>query len=405
MAIYENGALKELPIYGSSRLGVYRVQGGSLENDRNKLTLGRREYELGNHLGNVLATVSDVKLPAARVLSFTDYYAFGGAMPGRSGGSYRYGFNGHERDDEVAKGNHTAEFWEYNGPTGRRWNVDPVAKPHESPYAAFANSPVWIIDPNGADSVYYNSVGKVFWQIKAKGPNRFFRDNGKGGMEEFSVSSDRTWWENRPGDVRTVDGIDGGFLFQDGDWQPVGLLAEVTVRPGRGEGMAEDLALGYRAGLRGFGNLWNNHVGGMGLYAGNTVMTPFGIGVNVTFSVVSDGSDTHFCLTANEVWGPLSAAGPSAGVMMMFNKNTEQPFQVSQNYLGWGDGIGLGAKYLGVGYFRGNSHENLRDGNYLDFSQSNFHGIQLGVGGKAASASYSQGYTWSLLNYRNLFNR
>jgi hypothetical protein len=230
--IYENGALKELPLYGSSRLGVYRVQGGSLETDRNKLILGRREYELANHLGrgnafNVLAVVSDVKLPAARVLSFTDYYAFGGAMPGRS--------------DEVAKGNHTAEFWEYNGPTGRRWNVDPVAKPHESPYAAFANSPVWIIDPNGADSVYYNSVGKVFWQIKAKGPNRFFRDNGKGGMEEFSVSSDRTWWENRPGDVRTVDGIDGGFLFQDGDWQPVGLLAEVTVRARRRIGLGEEV--------------------------------------------------------------------------------------------------------------------------------------------------------------------
>jgi hypothetical protein len=75
-AIYENNALKELPIYGSSRLGGYRrravrVQGGSLENDQNKLTLGRREYELANHLGNVLATVSDAKLPAARVLSFT----------------------------------------------------------------------------------------------------------------------------------------------------------------------------------------------------------------------------------------------------------------------------------------------------------------------------------------------
>jgi hypothetical protein len=85
-AIYENGALKELPIYGSSLLGVYKVPAGGLETDRNKLTLGRREYELANHLGNVLATVSDVKLPAARVLSHTDYYAFGSAMPGRSGG-------------------------------------------------------------------------------------------------------------------------------------------------------------------------------------------------------------------------------------------------------------------------------------------------------------------------------
>jgi hypothetical protein len=161
MAIYENNVLKELPIYGSSRLGVYRVQGGSLETDRNKLTLGRREYELANHLGNVLAVVSDAKLPAARVLSHTDYYAFGGAMPGRSGGSpYRHGFNTQERSPELAPDHYTAEFWEYDARIGRRWNLDPVVKPHESGYAAFANSPVWLVDPSGADTLNFKSVAQ-----------------------------------------------------------------------------------------------------------------------------------------------------------------------------------------------------------------------------------------------------
>jgi YD repeat-containing protein len=45
MAIYENGALKELPIYGSSRLGVYRVLNGDLQTDRNKLILVKRARE------------------------------------------------------------------------------------------------------------------------------------------------------------------------------------------------------------------------------------------------------------------------------------------------------------------------------------------------------------------------
>jgi RHS repeat-associated protein len=150
MAIYENNVLKELPIYGSSRLGVYRVQGGSLANDQNKLTLGRREYELANHLGNVLATISDVKLSAAKVLSFTDYYAFGGAMPGRSGETnYRYGFNTQEKSPELAEGHYTAEFWEYDARTGRRWNLDPVTFPNEGGYAVNHNNPIAYNDPKG----------------------------------------------------------------------------------------------------------------------------------------------------------------------------------------------------------------------------------------------------------------
>ena len=72
--------------------------------------------------------------------------------------SYRFGFNGQERDDEVSgEGNsYTAEFWQYDSRLGRRFNVDPVVKVHESPYACFANNPIWIIDPNGADSFFYD---------------------------------------------------------------------------------------------------------------------------------------------------------------------------------------------------------------------------------------------------------
>jgi hypothetical protein len=65
--------------------------------------------------------------------------------------SYRFGFQGQEGDDEVAgSGNsYTAEYWQYDSRLGRRWNLDPIPQIHISDYAAFANSPVVMVDING----------------------------------------------------------------------------------------------------------------------------------------------------------------------------------------------------------------------------------------------------------------
>jgi hypothetical protein len=56
-----------------------------------------------------------------------------------------------EKDDEISgNGNsYTAEFWQYDPRLGRRWNVDPVILPSESPYAAFRNNPILLNDPEG----------------------------------------------------------------------------------------------------------------------------------------------------------------------------------------------------------------------------------------------------------------
>jgi len=137
---------------------------------------GEKSYELSNHLGNVLAVVSDrreagsctdslVDFYYADGKSVSDYYPFGMGMDGRtqSAGGYRWGFNGQEKDDEVAgSGNsYSAEFWQYDSRLGRRWNVDPVVKHHESPYAAFASNPIWFIDPNGADTSFADKQAKI----------------------------------------------------------------------------------------------------------------------------------------------------------------------------------------------------------------------------------------------------
>ncbi|MCH2231750.1 MAG: hypothetical protein MK105_15560 [Crocinitomicaceae bacterium] len=72
--------------------------------------------------------------------------------------TYRYGFQGYEADDEIKgeRNSYTTEFRQYDSRLGRWLSIDPVVKEHESPYAAFANNPIWFVDVNGADSSVYS---------------------------------------------------------------------------------------------------------------------------------------------------------------------------------------------------------------------------------------------------------
>ena len=100
------------------------------------------------------STANYISNYAPEILETHDYYAGGMDMPGRnyqSSTPYRYGMNGQEKDDEIANGIYTAEYWEYDSRLGRRWNTDPVVKDYESPYACFFNNPLVFADPSGAD--------------------------------------------------------------------------------------------------------------------------------------------------------------------------------------------------------------------------------------------------------------
>lgn len=149
---------------------------------------------LANHLGNVLAVVAGDSTWAGTV-SVADYYPFGLPMEGRSwnNSTYRYGFNGKEKVDDIAgSGNHyTAPFWEYSPRIGRRWNVDPIVKSHESPDVTFANNPIWIIDPNGADSMLVNKKSGKILGIKEGGEDFVFMTNKKKESEKAWKKSDQ----------------------------------------------------------------------------------------------------------------------------------------------------------------------------------------------------------------------
>jgi len=173
--------LSELHMYGSSRLGIWSrnvnmdvlpTGGGTVallgSAGIDTFNRGNKFFELSNHLGNVLVTVSDRKLGqspvnnlytsfTADVVSATDYAPGGMLLPGRTyqngSGSYRYGFQKQELSNEINSNTYTAEHWQYDARLVRRWNVDPVIKHYESSYAALGNNPINLIDPNGTDTL------------------------------------------------------------------------------------------------------------------------------------------------------------------------------------------------------------------------------------------------------------
>jgi RHS repeat-associated protein len=158
-------------IYGSSRVGVNKerveLSGTVTVPDTGNFIhhIGKKQYELNNHLGNVLSTISD-KLIAkdwnndntvdsykAEILSATDYTPFGVAMDGRSysSGNSRYGFNGVEKLGEYAGDFYITDFRLVDSRLGRWLSIDPIVKEWESGYAAFSNNPIFLSDPSGLD--------------------------------------------------------------------------------------------------------------------------------------------------------------------------------------------------------------------------------------------------------------
>jgi RHS repeat-associated protein len=198
--------LEESHIYGSSRLGIddresenisstntFAWSGGYDGNGElipaavptqakmaavNVLTpkrkLGLKLYELSNHLGNVLVTVSDRKLLKqlgasssveyymADVRSTSDYSAFGAPLAGRNftsaSGKYRYDFNGKETDTESDLQDYGMRI--YNARLGKFLSVDPITRsyPMLTPYQFASNTPIMAIDLDGLE-MYYAADG------------------------------------------------------------------------------------------------------------------------------------------------------------------------------------------------------------------------------------------------------
>ncbi len=198
--------LDELNIFGSSRIGMLKVNKKlvdlpdidltTINNTiisgpmQSTYTRGTTYFELSNHLGNVLAVVTDRKLAVddggtgvafylPDMVSATDYYPFGFAMEGRgfSSDNYRYGFNGMEKDNELKGSGNSYDFGVrlLDVRLGRWLAVDNEFKEYQSNYLTFSNSPLIIIDPDGNDDYYYDKTTKAYSVIRVEGaPHRFY---------------------------------------------------------------------------------------------------------------------------------------------------------------------------------------------------------------------------------------
>jgi RHS repeat-associated protein len=149
---------------------------------------GRKNYELTNHLGNVMAVVSDkltkysvveagvIPYSLPNMVSATDYDPFGMALEERqwqlSGvEEYSFSFNGKIEDAEILDRGRWQDygFRAYRPDLGRFVSVDPLKGkyPQASTYAFVLNNPVIFIDPDGRRVEFANSESeKAYTELK-----------------------------------------------------------------------------------------------------------------------------------------------------------------------------------------------------------------------------------------------
>jgi RHS repeat-associated protein len=173
-----------------------------------QLEQSSEHYELGNHLGNVLAVVTDNihmadDLTTTAVASASDYYPFGLQMDSRTvnEGDYRYGFNGKEKDQDGEFGNthYDYGFRTYNPAIAKFLSVDPLTSsyPMLTPYQFASNRPIDGIDLDGLEYLKANEAKVTVIQGTA-----FIK------LENFSSIYQNRWWRENP---------DYGFIYGNAD--------------------------------------------------------------------------------------------------------------------------------------------------------------------------------------------
>ena len=161
LAVYEhkhgdsdNGTftLAEQHLYGASRLGMKKRDLALNVANASESTPPATHYELTNHLGNVMAVISDEASTTDEptVVSLTDYYPYGMSMQERTySPDYRFGYTGHEKENDLTDGVYITEYRLLDTRLGRWLSVDPVFHAGSSSYNYCSGNPVAFWDPNG----------------------------------------------------------------------------------------------------------------------------------------------------------------------------------------------------------------------------------------------------------------
>ncbi len=254
-------------IYGSERLGVQNVNIGLLGSQNNSYSqstvphrIGKKGYELSNHLGNVLSVISDKVIPhnngggvvdyfLADIRQAQDYSPFGVTLKGRNlkktglAEEFRFGYNGMEADDEMKdEGNsYTTEFRQLDTRLGKWLSLDPLITkyPNMSPYCTFNNNPIYFSDPTGLEGEPNEGDTKV------EGENQMV----------YTGAGEGLGWKNSK-DVVNFQSSDGKSIFVRGgesnsyNYQKIN---NIVISIGGGYG---DLSIGEGSVQLGVSNTW-----------------------------------------------------------------------------------------------------------------------------------------------------
>jgi len=282
----------ERPIYGSSRIGSYtqQIELAGVQAITNypytqPMSAFLKRYELADHLGNVSTVVTGRLLDGAgagsakqaEVVSAQGYEPGGSLLPGRnySSDAYRFGFGGQLKDNEVygSEGtSYTAEFWQYDSRTGRRWNLDPKPNLSISPYATFALNPILVNDANG-DTIHVTT---------GKGAYMFSLDNGQCEIQTMTASDvyklGTQWFEPLADNYMPISAISSEITcmseIKHFTWDQVAAFAETNRAP---ISFAGGLSGDWKSSSAGAGGFLMVEVEGMPYWSDAVGQIPFAV--------------------------------------------------------------------------------------------------------------------------------
>jgi RHS repeat-associated protein len=147
----------------------------------------------------------------AQVISAKDYYPFGMSMPSRTteGGTYRYGFNGKETDQETGIQDYGMRWYLPN--IARFPSVDPLTQeyPWYTPYQFAGNMPIQYIDLDGCEP----AEPETKWTRKTE----YEKQEGRTG--EYYSTSDG-YYVHKNGDTYNWAKVGDNQWNPDGNWKP-----------------------------------------------------------------------------------------------------------------------------------------------------------------------------------------
>lgn len=181
---YENAQLQFFP-HAEGYVNTTKTRGGYLYN---------YVFNYTDHLGNIrLSYTYDECIGQLKTLEENHYYPFGMLVPNRHGSSnsYRYGFQGQEKDDELkGEGNSLNYTFRMHDPrVGRFLSRDPLSKnyPWNSDYSFSENRVIDGIELEGLEYLNHNearvefSSGRLYLKLENFNDNfaKTYKENNK----------------------------------------------------------------------------------------------------------------------------------------------------------------------------------------------------------------------------------